>query len=102
MSRIARTLGHSRGQNKLQTNAKVPGAEAAAPNSLYSLPKEIAAITAMADDESLRGLSSISTLPMGAKLELIGGGFNNRTVRVRWNEQMYFVYCQDLENILRP
>jgi hypothetical protein len=42
-------------------------------------------------------LGRISRIPEGACLDICGDGYNDRTVKVRWQGQIYFVLRQDLE-----
>ena len=42
--------------------------------------------------------SSIAQLPAEANLEVCGEGFNHRTLTVRWQDELYFVFEQDLES----
>jgi hypothetical protein len=41
-------------------------------------------------------LGSILQLPAGSNLEVCGGGFNSRTVKVRHQNSYYFVFEEDL------
>ena len=40
---------------------------------------------------------TLTRLPSGAELRLLGEGFNRRTVRVECNGSAYFVFLQDIE-----
>jgi hypothetical protein len=57
-------------------------------------------IVAMALDEledgTLRHVS-LTALPTGTDVTIVGEGFNRRTVRVRCNDRSYFVFVQDIE-----
>jgi len=61
------------------------------------LSKKIAAIGAALNEDGKIRMGVISQLPDGANLEVCGDGFNDRTIKVRWQEQFYFVFMQDVE-----
>jgi hypothetical protein len=58
-------------------------------------PKEISAIELIRSDSGAR-LGHIAAVPGGSQLEICGSGFNQRTVKVRWNDRFFFVFLQDL------
>jgi hypothetical protein len=57
-------------------------------------------IVAMAVDEPDDGTVrhvSLTQLPTGTELTIVGEGFNGRTVRVCCNDRSYFVFLRDIE-----
>jgi hypothetical protein len=62
----------------------------------YRLPNAAAAIQASCTRDGAPELGTISHLPEGAELEFCGDGFNENTVKVRWEGQSYFVFLQDI------
>ena len=61
------------------------------------LSKDISALAIEADEHRDHRYGLIEHLPNGASVTLIGGGFNDRTVKVRCNDNYYFVFLQDIE-----
>jgi hypothetical protein len=41
-------------------------------------------------------LGIITQIPAGTNLDLCGDGYNDRTVKVRWRDQFYFVFLSDI------
>jgi hypothetical protein len=62
----------------------------------YRLPNTIAAIQASCARGGAPELGAISHLPEGAELEFCGDGFNESTLKVRWEGQSYFVFIDDI------
>jgi hypothetical protein len=62
----------------------------------YRLPNTVAAIQAACARDGGPDLGAISHLPEGAELEFCGDGFNETTLKVRWEGQSYFVFVQDV------
>jgi hypothetical protein len=62
----------------------------------YRLPSMVAAIQASCARDGEPELGAISHLPEGAELEFCGDGFNESTLKVRWEGQFYFVFLQDI------
>ena len=62
-----------------------------------TIAKRIAAIAVGLNAEGKIQIGVISQLPDGACLEVCGEGFNERTIKVRWREQFYYVFLQDVE-----
>jgi hypothetical protein len=62
----------------------------------YRLPSTVAAIQAACTRNGAPELGAISHLPEGAELEFCGEGFNESTLKVRWEGQSYFVFLQDI------
>jgi hypothetical protein len=63
-----------------------------------ALSQEILAMELIPDPKGEMQLGPLSRIPEGANLEICGEGFNDRTAKVRWCGQFYFVFLQDLEN----
>ncbi|MGA8028311.1 MAG: hypothetical protein WB992_14300 [Bryobacteraceae bacterium] len=66
-------------------------------SSRIILFKNIAAIGANLGEDGKIRMGVMSQLPEGADLEICGEGFNDRTIKVRWQEQFYFIFLQDVE-----
>jgi hypothetical protein len=65
---------------------------------LYILPKIISAIQILPSDESgTSRLGLLTQLPEGAEIEIGGPGFDDRTVRVKCGNAVYFVFLDDLK-----
>ncbi|MGI9074656.1 MAG: hypothetical protein ACR2JB_25815 [Bryobacteraceae bacterium] len=63
------------------------------PNSIPAIPASCPASCARADGPEL---GAISHLPEGAELTLCGEGFNETTLKIRWEGQSYFIFAQDI------
>ncbi len=61
------------------------------------LSNSIAVIRLVSDERGGIHSAGLSELPKGAKVDVCGEGFNERTVTVRWRDEFFFVYRQDLE-----
>jgi hypothetical protein len=61
------------------------------------LSRTIAAIQKTAYPANVSQLGVIVQLPRGVRLTLLGRGFNDRTVKVRCQQAVYFVFLEDLE-----
>jgi len=68
-------------------------------DSTITLTKPIAAVQAAACEEGRTRLGLVSQLPPGAEIEVCGDGLTDRTVKVCWKNQFYFVFCQDLDTM---
>ena len=67
---------------------------------IYVLPKIVSAIQILPSDESgSTRLGLLTQLPEGAEIEIGGPGFNDRTLRVKCGNAVYFVFLDDLELI---
>ena len=66
-------------------------------SSSITLSKIIAAINIRETEDRHTRLGLIAQLPAGARLEVCGSGFNERTLKVRWEGRLYFVFVQDLQ-----
>ena len=65
-------------------------------SSGYRLPISIPAIQAACAPDGHAELGAISHLPADAELTFCGGGFNENTVKVRFGEQFYFIFLEDI------
>lgn len=63
---------------------------------IYRLPNSIPAIPVSRASIGGPELGAISHLPEGAELTLCGEGFNQATLKVRWEGQSYFIFAQDI------
>lgn len=63
----------------------------------YFLSKNIAAIQVVPHECETSRLGVITQLPEGAQLDACGDGFDDRTIKVKWQGCCYFVFLQDLE-----
>jgi len=61
------------------------------------LLKNISAIQIVRTNDDRAKLGVIAQLPGGAVLEVCGGGFNERTSKVRCQNGFYFVFNQDID-----
>ncbi len=63
------------------------------------LGKRIAAVPVVSDLFGNAEFGTLSTLPAHADVSICGRGFNNSTARVRWNNNYYIVFLQDLGRV---
>lgn len=61
-----------------------------------TLRREITALRLTKRCHSDHDSAVLSELPKGAVLTVCGTGFNHRTATVRWRENVYYVFEQDL------
>jgi hypothetical protein len=73
-------------------------AEASNEGSL-TLFNEITALRLCKPSESKYCSAIPAELPKGAVLTICGSGFNHRTMTVRWNNDTYYVFERDLNQI---
>lgn len=69
----------------------------AAHQTTHFLSKNIAAIQVLPHENQSSRLGVITQLPEGAELDPCGDGFDERTIKVKWQGSCYFVFLQDLE-----
>ncbi len=62
-----------------------------------SLSRRISAIPLVPKEAGRAKLGALLQLPPGAVLEVCGHGYNERTAKVRSENEYYFVFLQDLE-----
>ena len=64
----------------------------------YTLARNVSAIQILPGNEADRSkLGLITQLPEGVQLDFTGPGFDDRTVRVRYSGNAYYVFLEDLE-----
>lgn len=66
--------------------------------TFYVLPKNTSAIQIIPGGYDHSRLGTLLHLPEGARVEVNGEGFDDRTVRVAWEGNGYYVFLEDLEN----
>jgi hypothetical protein len=64
---------------------------------LVILYKNISAMAIEGDETGNARCGIIEELPCGVQVRVIGDGFNDRTVRVQYNDRSYFAFLQDIE-----
>jgi hypothetical protein len=62
----------------------------------FTLAQRISAIQLVATERGQARLGTITQLPPSARVNLCGDGFNERTVKVKYQDCFYFVFRQDL------
>jgi hypothetical protein len=62
-----------------------------------TLSKNTAAIQLERGADGQEQLGTISQLPEGAEIQICGPGFDARTIKVRWCNQYFFMFSQDLK-----
>jgi hypothetical protein len=67
------------------------------PERTYILSKQIPAIQLVPTGNGGARYGPVLNLPEGAELEACGSGFNDRTLKVRYEGSFYFVFLEDLE-----
>jgi hypothetical protein len=53
-------------------------------------------ICALHLDAERDGLGTISHIPSGSKISILGHGFNERTLKISWQDELYFVFREDV------
>jgi hypothetical protein len=66
------------------------------PNAIYTLTNSVTAFRTSRDHQGVERGGPICELPEDAELVLLGGGFNHRTVKVKYGYCEYFLYWRDL------
>ena len=61
------------------------------------LPKNTSAIHIIPDGYDRIRMGTLLQLPEGARVEINGEGFDNRTVRIAWEGNSYYAFREDLE-----
>lgn len=64
--------------------------------SRLTLLREITALRIAKCSHSDHDLAVLTELPKGAVLTVCGAGFNHRTATVRWRDDAFYVFKQDL------
>lgn len=78
----------------------LPGVEWLTLNTIYRLTSDITAFAASPGGEDNDRSGPICELPEGADLEVCGGGFSKRTVKVRYGDCYYHVFWRDLASAI--
>lgn len=71
--------------------------EPASSHPSYTLSTDIPAIQILPAGAGLMGLGPVLKLPRGAQIEACGAGFDDRTLKVRYADSLYYVFLEDLE-----
>lgn len=66
-------------------------------DNTYILSRNISAIQILSDVRGGIRMGTILQLPEGARLRLIGEGFNDRTAKISWEGGNYFVFLEDID-----
>jgi hypothetical protein len=53
-------------------------------------------------DAERNRLGTISHIPSGSKISILGDGYNERTLKVSWQDELYFVFREDIGIRTRP
>ncbi len=61
------------------------------------LPKNTSAIQIIPDGYGRIRMGTLLQLPEGARVEINGDGFDDRTVRIAWEGACYYAFRDDLE-----
>ena len=61
------------------------------------LPKNIVAMSVESPESGRPQHSSLTQIPAGTQVTILGEGFNDRTVRVRYRDGSYFIFLRDIE-----
>ena len=77
--------------------AKRPVLLDASSSSSYRLAHNISAIQACYGPDGRAELGAITHLPGGAEVTFCGDGFNENTLKVRWEGQYYFVFHNEIQ-----
>ena len=64
----------------------------------FTVPKDISALELIPADSGVHS-GQITPVPKGACLQICGQGFNERTIKVRWEDRLCFVFLQDVEPV---
>jgi hypothetical protein len=61
------------------------------------LSRSISAVQLVRNDSGGAKLGSLLRLARGTMVECCGDGFNERTIKIRANDEYFFVFLEDLE-----
>jgi len=67
------------------------------PRQVKIMRNKICAIQLIPSCENRARLGALTQIPQNAELEICGDGFDERTVKVRWQDSFYFVFRDDIE-----
>ncbi len=68
----------------------------------YTLSEDVFAMELVRVENGDPRLGPVSKIPRGAEIQACGDGFNERTIKIRWQGKFYFVFLQDLEAQRKP
>ena len=74
-------------------------ATAVYPKTTLTLPKNTAAIQICPDNRGKIRLGTLMQLPSGARLEVIGDGFDEHTARVAWEGSSYYIFLEETDRV---
>ena len=76
---------------------------AAYSKTFYLLPKNTSAIQAFPDGGGRLRIGTLLQLPQGARVEMSGDGFDERTAKITWEGVSYFIFRDDIveQNVFR-
>src|SRR3954451_16622500 len=63
---------------------------------IITVPQDIAALELLPTPSGAHA-GRLTPVPKGARLEICGRGFTERTIQVRWEGRLGFVFLQDVE-----
>ena len=66
--------------------------------SVVTAPKAISALERLPTHNGAHA-GRITPVPEGTRLQVCGRGFNERTIRVRWEGRQGYVFLQDVEPV---
>ncbi len=67
------------------------------PNSTLTLVRNTATIQIRSDGNGKIRMGTLTQLPGGANLELIGDGFDEHTARVAWEGSSYYIFLEEAD-----
>jgi len=72
--------------------------ESYAVQGTLTTPKDISALELISTNNEKHS-GQITPIPKNACLQVCGHGFNERTIKVRWQGRLCFVFLQDVEPV---
>lgn len=70
--------------------------EAAWIEDVITLKKDVSALEIVRREDITGPFGVLAQISKGSRVEICGGGFNERTYRVRFQDRLFFVFRQDL------
>jgi hypothetical protein len=64
--------------------------------------KSIAAVQVTYNDDGSEGMGLLMQIPRESNFQVCGEGFNERTVKVNLKGFRYFVFREDIEEVIGP
>lgn len=68
----------------------------------FTLSDDVSAIELVRIENGKARLGPVLKIPQGAEIHFCGEGFNNQTLKVRWENQFFFVFLEDLKAQRKP